>query len=82
MQLILDAACLTEVVLQHGDLLVALGVLLLQFALGTKVIGRDEDRPTARVDRSFPPGLDPERRISIIHFSVLPLVLLVLRNWL
>lgn len=30
-------------------------------------------RPTARVNRSFLPGLDPERRISIIHFSVLPL---------
>lgn len=33
MQLILDAACLAEVILQHGDLLVALRVLLLQLVL-------------------------------------------------
>lgn len=32
-QLVLDAARLSEVVLQHGDLLVALGILLLQFVL-------------------------------------------------
>lgn len=32
-ELILDAACLAEVVLQHGDLLVALRVLLLHLLL-------------------------------------------------
>lgn len=51
-ELILDAACLAEVVLQHGNLLVALRVLLLQLVLksdmwgekGQDRTGRDEDR--------------------------------------
>lgn len=45
-QLILDAARLAEVVLQHRDLLVALRVLLLQFVLNT---GK-EKRNTALID--------------------------------
>lgn len=36
MELVLDAACLAEVVLQHGDLLVALRVLMLQLVLKTE----------------------------------------------
>lgn len=32
-ELLLDAACLAQVVLQHGDLLVALSVLMLQLLL-------------------------------------------------
>lgn len=41
-QLVPDAARLAQVVLQHGDLLVALSVLLLQFVLGTTAVDRME----------------------------------------
>lgn len=70
MQLILDAACLAEVVLQHGDLLVALRALLLQFVLERQFW--TGWRPTARTDRLFLPHLDPGWSINIIHFSALP----------
>lgn len=44
-ELILDAACLAEVVLQHGNLLVALRVLLLQLVLKRDVWGeKGQDR--------------------------------------
>lgn len=39
-QLLLDAARLDQVVLQHGDLLIALSVLLLQFLLQSETQGR------------------------------------------
>lgn len=40
MQLLLDAPRLDQVVLQHGDLLIALCVLLLQFLLESGTQGR------------------------------------------
>lgn len=43
-QLFLDAARLEQVVLQHGDLLIALGVLLLQFILQSGTQGRQSLR--------------------------------------
>ena len=57
-ELILDAACLAEVVLQHGNLLVALRVLLLQLVLKRDVCvwgggtGKDRTgwRQTAHID--------------------------------
>lgn len=51
-ELILDAACLAEVVLQHGDLLVALRVLLLQLVLKrTNEEGARQDRIEDRQDK-------------------------------
>lgn len=64
-QLVLDAARLAEVVLQQGDLLVALGALLLQFVLETTALDRMK---SGNLD---PPNLDPEERITIISPSAL-----------
>lgn len=44
-ELILDAARLAEVVLQHGDLLVALRVLLLQLVLEKRRAKQDRTNP-------------------------------------
>lgn len=64
-QLILDAARLAEVILQHGDLLVALTVLLLQFVLETTALDRMK---SSNLD---PPNLDPEERLNLIYCSAL-----------
>lgn len=64
-QLVLDAARLAEVVLQHGDLLVALRALLLQFVLETTALAG------MRSSDSDPPHLDPEDRIHLIYCAAL-----------
>lgn len=64
-QLVLDAARLAEVVLQHGDLLVALGVLLLQFVLEMTALD------SMKSSNSDPPNLGPEERIHLICCSAL-----------
>lgn len=53
-ELLLDAACLAEVVLQRGDLLVALGVLLLQLLLREEQrTGRGARQDGLRTDSTY-----------------------------
>lgn len=73
-ELLLDAARLAEVVLQRGDLLVALGVLVLQLLLKKKKKKKRQTTDDLQKELRFSSAPPPHAhiRLQLVHLSAFP----------